>query len=58
MKIIQDYFLRTESQKNFKFSKFQNTCICCYKMGSMVILHQFLSPGHKMSSVATQESNV
>ena len=44
-----------ESKKNCKFFKILKYMLLC-KMVAMVILHQFLSAGHKMSNVTKQES--
>ena len=44
-----------ESKKNCKFFKISKYMLLC-KMVAMVILHQFLSPGHVMSNMAKQES--
>ena len=44
-----------ESRKNCKFLNIPKYMLLC-KMVAMVILHQFLCAGHKMSNVAKQES--
>ena len=63
-RIFNDDFmhLSLENMKNWKPEKLKKLKISKYmllcKMVAMVILHQFLSSGHKMSNVETQESNL